>query len=406
MPRFPFIQSFSAPLPGRGTFLAVVILLGVVSATPAATETIALNELWRIGGEEESEEYLIGVISGVTTDPAGQIYLLDAQLNEVMVLSPEGEYLQSIGREGEGPGEFTRPQDVFLTSDGLIAVVQRFPGKIVLLTPEGEPAGEFPVPRTEDGGTFRLSGARPTVDGLVLEIAERRRRGDGMDMTLRLVQVDTNGKIQAEFATAETSFDFASRSFDERERTGGQWLWGTGTNGNVFLYSGWEGYEIDLYNPDGSTAGRVERAFTPRKRSAAEKESVKGRFGFRGRRRGPPMEVIVADTDRDIQRIYPGPNGTVWALTSRGALDAPEGSIGSFDVYDSSGGSIGEYTFEGEGDLQRDGFFFAGDRFYVVTELAAARRAMFGQGGDDDESEEVEAVPVSVICYELPDISG
>ncbi len=28
------------------------------------------------------------------------------------------------------------------------------------------------------------------------------------------------------------------------------------------------------------------------------------------------MEVKAADTDRDVQRIYPGPNGTVWALTS------------------------------------------------------------------------------------------
>ena len=133
MSRLPVFPTFFVPSLATGTALAILILLGVASSTPTAAETLALNELWRIGGEEESEDYLIGVISGVATDQAGQIYLLDAQLNEVMVLSPEGEYLRSIGREGEGPGEFSRPQDIFRTSDGLIAVVQRFPGKIRLV---------------------------------------------------------------------------------------------------------------------------------------------------------------------------------------------------------------------------------------------------------------------------------
>ncbi len=114
------------------------------------------------------------------------------------------------------------------------------------------------------------------------------------------------------------------------------------------------------------------------------------------------MEVTVSETDRDIQRIYPGPDGQLWVLTSRGAYDAPAGTIGSFDVFDSTGNHLREVALQAEGDFEEDGFFFAGNRLFVVTDWVAARNAMFGRSDEDEEDE--EAIPVSVICYEMPDM--
>ena len=39
-------------------------------------------------------------------DDDGNIYLLDSQLSEVKVFSPDGEPLKTLSREGDGPGEF------------------------------------------------------------------------------------------------------------------------------------------------------------------------------------------------------------------------------------------------------------------------------------------------------------
>ncbi len=126
---------------------------------------VTANEIWRAGGEGD-DEILFGVISQITTDTKGNIYLLDSQLNQVMVFSPNGEHVRAIGRSGEGPGEFQRPSDLFLTADGNVAVMQRMPGRVVLLTPEGEPLGNMPSAR----------GARRRDADVLRREARRRQR--------------------------------------------------------------------------------------------------------------------------------------------------------------------------------------------------------------------------------------
>ena len=81
--------------------------------------------------------------------------------------------------------------------------------------------------------------------------------------------------------------------------------------------------------------------------------------------------------------------------------DAPEGSLGTFDVFDAKGRLVRQVTLRGEGDFGEDGFHFVGDRLYVVTDLRSAREAWRG-GGEDETEEEDEPVPMSVICYKLP----
>ena len=56
----------------------------------AASLTLSPQELWRIGGDSESENEFFGVISQVATDPSGSVYLLDRQLSEVRVFSSSG----------------------------------------------------------------------------------------------------------------------------------------------------------------------------------------------------------------------------------------------------------------------------------------------------------------------------
>jgi len=116
-------------------------------------ETIKLTEQWRIGGDDDEE--IFGVITAIIADDAGNLYMLDSQLNEIKVYSANGEYLRTIGREGEGPGEFRGAFNIFMMPDGNVGVLQAFPPKIILLTPQGDPAGEYPLPEIKDEG-FRV----------------------------------------------------------------------------------------------------------------------------------------------------------------------------------------------------------------------------------------------------------
>ena len=49
----------------------------------------------------------IGSPDGVAMDQAGRIYVIQRRPHAIKVFDANGEFLRSIGREGEGPGEFT-----------------------------------------------------------------------------------------------------------------------------------------------------------------------------------------------------------------------------------------------------------------------------------------------------------
>lgn len=54
----------------------------------------------------EDEELLIGQIASVTVDSRGRVYIADRDQHTIHRFDEEGSYLESFGREGEGPGEF------------------------------------------------------------------------------------------------------------------------------------------------------------------------------------------------------------------------------------------------------------------------------------------------------------
>ncbi|MCA9729041.1 MAG: 6-bladed beta-propeller, partial [Candidatus Eisenbacteria bacterium] len=129
--------------------------------------SVDLEELWRIGGDTDDDNEFFGVIMRITNDAEGNVYLLDMQLSEVKVFGKNGKYVRTIGREGEGPGEFRRPTDLFFVPGGNLGVLQAAPAKIVLLTKDGKPAGEYPTPKIEGEGFLSVSGARLAGDQLV-----------------------------------------------------------------------------------------------------------------------------------------------------------------------------------------------------------------------------------------------
>jgi len=360
---------------------------------------VAAKELWRAGGESD-EEIMFGVISQITSDTQGNVYLLDAQLNQVFIFSPNGEPIRSIGREGEGPGEFQRPSDLFLTADGNVAVMQRMPGRIVLLTPEGDPLGNMSVPEPPDGGMQLFAGGRLAGEHVVLNANRFARRDDGFDTITSLFSVDRSGNLVSTYFEKRDSGNFANMVFDEKKMGLGALVWNVSRDGRVFTSDQFDGYRFQVWDPKGAPERVVEREYLSRKRSTEEMKRYAPVVRIQQGDRAQSPEVKASETDRDIQQFYPRENGEVWVLSSKGAFSAPEGAIASFDVFDQAGRFTHQLTLNGNGDYAEDGFYVVGDRFYVVTGLRSARRAMFGAGeGAEDQGEEGE--PMMLICYEL-----
>lgn len=108
--------------------------LGLLAATPAAAQDIIrltgedsplaadFEEVFRVGSINGPEWQQFGVIFDVAFDGAGNLYLLDYQAHRVVVVDRGGNLVRTIGRYGEGPGEFGFPRHLAAMADGRVIV--------------------------------------------------------------------------------------------------------------------------------------------------------------------------------------------------------------------------------------------------------------------------------------------
>lgn len=364
--------------------------------------TLDLEERWRRGGEDD--DLFFGLVAQAVADETGALYLLDVQLNEVYVLqADDGDFLRTIGRQGEGPGEFNRAGDLLRRSDGTIGVVQRFPGSVVLLTPDGVPAGTVLPGDPTTGGRDMLTGARAVGDDYVFSGGHMTRTDDGRKRRNFLALYSPDGVLRHEYLGQEDDFDFSARSFHE---TDGAFLgagqWDVGPDGSVYAAAQRELYEITVFAPDGTVRLIVTRDYEPLARTADELDQLKRRWesGRRFQRFG--TEQIFATTQPAVVRLEVRADGELWVLPSRGYVDQPPGVLQTWDVFTPAGVFDRQVALRGEGDGQRDRVLWLGDDTVLLIQgYVDARAALDGSGGEAEDSELLDATPMEVVSYAI-----
>lgn len=117
---------------------------GAVRVTNSAEGVWTDETAWRlvpelaIGEVEGAEALVFGSISALEVDEDGRLYVLDRQANELRIFEPDGRHGRTVGRSGEGPGEYSAANGlVWLDPDTLVVVDQRG-GRYSILTRDGE----------------------------------------------------------------------------------------------------------------------------------------------------------------------------------------------------------------------------------------------------------------------------
>ena len=123
-----------------------------------------------IGELDGAEEYLFGWIRSIAVDDDRNIYVFDFQAQHVGVFDSARNHVETLGRQGEGPGEFNRAEAIALLPDGRLVV--RNPGnqRVEVFGPE---AGQ-----TDQWGS-RTAGwpGQPHLGEAVCRGTSRRERG-------------------------------------------------------------------------------------------------------------------------------------------------------------------------------------------------------------------------------------
>jgi len=84
---------------------------------------VSLDLVRKIGDiDTEDENVAFNYPSDVAVDKGGNIYVLDSGNTRIQKFGPDGKYLATIGRKGQGPGEFILPDDIDFDKDGNLVV--------------------------------------------------------------------------------------------------------------------------------------------------------------------------------------------------------------------------------------------------------------------------------------------
>ncbi len=370
------------------------------ATAPGGIQTVELSEQWRIGGEDE--DFFFGTISRIHQDSADKIYILDGQLCQVHVISPDGDIITSLGNEGDGPGEVRGPGDFYISENGTVNILQGFPGKIVSIAADGTPAGtiHFSADGAKSPFVVMIRGLE-TSGGLYL---------GGIDM-----QFDPSGKSNQNYFLAYCKkdgsqvkqvahklhvIDYADFRMDEKEM---DFIWGrmaANSSGQLFVCESRDEYSISVMNPDGTVSLVINRDYTAPKRTTKQTENAENVITAISKYHQAPLQGLsVEKSEPAIGGITLTNDGRIWVSANYNDSALPEGTWIMFDVFTSDGKLEKQVAFEGEYNRNRDAAYILPDgRLIVVT---GALDAFLNQMGAAGENADEEAVLLEVICYEL-----
>ncbi|MDE2979978.1 MAG: hypothetical protein OXU74_02175, partial [Gemmatimonadota bacterium] len=177
---------------------------------PLAAELV---EVYRIGSVDAAAEWqVLGTVPAAGFDEAGNLYFLDAPAR-VVVVDPDGNLLGEIGRPGEGPGEFRRPEQLDVLASGRVVVTDSFIFQIFGAAGVFERTVSVKIdPSNISGiGAFVRAasfGARPARDGAAI-FSDGIRKILRTDLSSDEARIDTFVEAWAPPGTEEISGDFA-----------------------------------------------------------------------------------------------------------------------------------------------------------------------------------------------------
>ncbi len=367
--------------------------------------TVPLEELWRVGGD--SDDILFGLITQVCADEAGNIYVLDSQLCQVQVFSPDGRLLKTLLRAGEGPGEVVQPRNLALLGDGSVGVLREVPGTLIRVDRDNRPLANVAIHKPgQEGGLIILDGCFAGGPTLACSGTRILRTEGGLQDRLNFLAVfSLAGEEVARLVEAPNQRDYSNFVLAERKELP-SFFWATcvGPDGRIYTAPDRDRYAIHVFSPEGRPLRIIEREYEAYRRPEDERQRLYDAFALILRGADVEIGIEIEEYDYAVAAMQHGvrvrEDGTLWVLPGRGLHDQPPGVMLTFDVFDPAGSFVQQVSYACPGNGVWDGFFFAGpDRVVVVTGHVEAILAQYGAGAssyDDGQGASME-----VICYRV-----
>jgi len=317
-------------LPGGWTGTMTSLPSGaVVVSNPArgmwsAAEAWTLTEDLRIGRPEGEGPDVLWGIAGFGVGRGGDVFVIDRS-QEVRQFSSTGDFVRTMGRQGEGPGEFRDAMGIAFDPDGNAWIADGALRRYSVFDPDGAFQRTLPM---------IVMGFAPPWEGVFDSEGRLYDESVGLsspsDVPFLSVRMDRSGHIDT---IPELSYaiplvgaylppDLLDRLVFSFDTAGTAWLGRT------------DQYRIVHQRLDSwDTLRVVERALRPVPLTDAEKDSIARPLA----RLGLPTSDLPA-VRPVFQRLYAGPDGTLLVQL----VTPPSANESVFDVFDREGRLLGQ----------------------------------------------------------------
>jgi sugar lactone lactonase YvrE len=347
---------------------------------------ISLTKVGTLGDVEATDANLAFYMpSDIALDASGNLYVLDTGNHRIQKFGPNGKFLASFGRQGQGPGDFYYPESFGIDGRGTLFVADTNNQRIQVMAADSKENKTIRVPENAVGKIALLRS------GLIL-------MGPGRGVMMigpgglekkeepgkLLKTIDLEGRVVSEFGTP---FDYGEMLLN---RMGNEALFTADAADNVYLVFPFQN-RIEKFSPETKLRWKADRPLNysvdaPKDKGKMEQQG--GRVSFRM----PAMNRCASGLAVDGQ-------GRLWVATLNRQLKKEEQvSMSVMATISSGGGRTMGYKPQGDTDLRTtdayklevfdpdgvllgeisvdafiDGVFIFGDRLFLLDRLRGTR---------------------------------
>ncbi len=352
-----------------------VIALGVVSLSVPAVPSLSAQAVDLTKPDNEFPEPFT-LITSIREVGSGKIYVSDLRDKIVQFLDMDAGSAIQVGREGQGPGEYSLPAALLPQPNDGTLLQDMLARRMLRLTPAGRPGDFFELPSggqtsgfgfslmnirgVDAKGRFYYEGSPISADGASPDSVPILR-WDGADRVDTLFNVKNESTVQVAQSsggrTIRMQMGGSSSAYPSRA------VWGVAPDGRIAMVTPTP-YQVTWIDGSGKRTGGPVVPYTPIKVTEADKKAFRearqnaGRvtmsFGGGGGGGGTSQSIQLPDPEfPDVKPPFLGnvssltggsvlisPEGEVWVLRTRTAKD----NTPTYDIFDRTGKLSGKAT--------------------------------------------------------------
>jgi len=342
-------------------------------------------ELVRTLGDVAAEDETVAFYmpAGVALDSRGNLYILDTGNHRVQKFGPDGRYLASFGRQGQGPGDFAYPDSIDIDSEDMVWVSDPNNQRIQVLTTEGgvRKTVGFVKERVGKIRCIRSGLVMAGGGGLLFSGLEMEEKKQPLPKLFR--KLDLDGKVTGEYGKP---LDFKHPLLNQM---GNQVTFAADESGCVYLAYLYQN-RIDKYSPEGKLLWRADRKLdysTEPPKDKGKREAKGGGVMIQMPRMNQCSEGIAVDGSGRVwvvtlnrqakEEEQVGVNMSVnmsggerkMSMKAQGNTDLRTTDMYKLEVFSPGGELLGSLPL----DHFVDGIYIKGDRLFLWDAMRGAK---------------------------------